>query len=61
LKYGDAKSIRIVVPHDLDRNDEEDKDQIIRREQQQEEIVMKRRLELGVLGMPEPMGFGMAH
>jgi hypothetical protein len=33
----DARSIRIIVPHELDRVDEENGDRIARQEQQQEQ------------------------
>jgi hypothetical protein len=60
----DARSIRTIVPHELERVEEEDEDQITKQEQQQdedEEERRARRVELGRPRTPEPMSLGMTH
>lgn len=68
-----ARSIRTIVPHELDRVDEEHKDWIARQGQQgqgqaeprpnkeEKEKNRRRRVKLGRTRTPEPMGLGMAH
>ena len=65
----DARSVRTIVPHELERVEEEDEDQIARQEQQRDqqeededhEERRRRRVELGRPRTPEPMGLGMTH
>jgi len=65
----DARSIRTMVPHELECFEEEDEDQIARQERQREqqdededqEERRRRRAELGRPRTPEPMGLCMTH
>jgi hypothetical protein len=58
----DARCIRTIVPHELERVEEEDEDQISKQEQQDEDEESRtRRVELGRPRTPEPMSLGMAH
>jgi hypothetical protein len=61
----DARSIRTIVPHELERVEEEDEDQIAKQEEPQdedeEEERRTRRVELGRPRTPEPMSLGMTH
>jgi hypothetical protein len=52
----DTRSIRTVVPHELERVEEEDEDQLARQEEDEED---DRRRQLGRPRTPEPMGMGM--
>ncbi|KIM79867.1 hypothetical protein PILCRDRAFT_823052 [Piloderma croceum F 1598] len=66
LDDDDARSIRTIVPHELERVEEEDEDQITKQEQEQhdedeEEERRTRRVELGRPRTPEPMSLGMTH
>ena len=59
----------MIVPHELERIEEEDEDQIARQEQQRDqqedhkdqEEGRRRGVELGRPRTPEPMGLGMTH
>jgi hypothetical protein len=55
----DARSINTIVPHELDRVDEEDEDQLAA-EEEEEEHRRQRREELGRPRTPEPTGLGMS-
>ena len=63
------RSIRTIVPHELECVEEEDEDQIARQEQQRDqqeededqEERRQRGVELGRPRTPEPMGLGMMH
>jgi hypothetical protein len=58
----DARCIRTIVPHELERVEEEDEDQISKQEQQDEDEESRtRRVELGRPRTPEPMSLGMTH
>jgi len=69
----DARSIRTIVPHGLERVEEEDEDQMARQGQEQQqkqhhdeeddegEERRRRRVELARPRTPEPMGLGMSH
>jgi len=61
----DARSIRTIVPHELERVEEEDEDHMAKEQQQQdeeeEEERRTRRAELGRPRTPEPMSLGMTH
>lgn len=54
----DTSSIHTVVPHELERVDEEDEDQIMNEEEDDEDR-RRRREELGRPRTPEPTGMGM--
>jgi len=55
----DARSIRTIIPHELERVDEEDEDQLAADEEEEEEDRRRRREELGRPRTPEPTGMGM--
>lgn len=55
----DASSIHTIVPHGLERVDEEDEDQLVPEEEDDEDR-RRRREELGRPRTPEPTGMGMA-
>ena len=60
----DMRSIRTIIPHELERVEEGDEDQIEKQEQQLEEEKNEWktiRAELGRLRTSEPMGLGMTH
>ena len=64
----DTRSIRTIVPHELERVEEEDEEQIVKQEREQleededeDEERRARRVELGRLQTPEPMSLGMTH
>lgn len=61
----DARSIRTIVPHELEHVEEEDEDQIAKQEEPQdedeEEERRTRRVEHGRPRTPEPMSLGMTH
>ena len=54
----DARSVRTVVPHELERVEEEDEDQLTAEEEDDEER-RQRREELGRPRTPEPTGMGL--
>ncbi|KAI6021229.1 hypothetical protein EDC04DRAFT_2901297 [Pisolithus marmoratus] len=54
----DTSSIHTIVPHELERVDEEDEDQLVI-EEEEEEDRRRRREELGRPRTPEPTGMGM--
>ena len=54
----DASSIHTIVPHELERVDEEDEDQLVNEEEEDEDR-RRRRDELGRPRTPEPTGMGM--
>jgi len=60
----DTRSIRTIIPHELEIVEEEDEEQIVKQEQLEEdedEERRARRVELGHLGTPKPMSLGMRH
>jgi len=65
LDDDDARSIRTIVPHELEHVEEEDEDQIAKQEEPQdedeEEERRTRRVEHGRPRTPEPMSLGMTH
>lgn len=54
----DTSSIHTIVPHELERVDEEDEDQLVNEEEDDEDR-RRRREELGRPRTPEPTGMGM--
>jgi hypothetical protein len=56
----DARSIRTILPHWLERVDQEDEEQFIK-QQQEDEARGTRMIELGRLRTPKPMGLVMTH
>lgn len=54
----DTSSIHTIVPHELERVDEEDEDQLVNEEEYDEDR-RRRREELGRPRTPEPTGMGM--
>ncbi|KIM89700.1 hypothetical protein PILCRDRAFT_812506 [Piloderma croceum F 1598] len=66
----DARSIRTVVPRELERVDEDDENQMVRQEEQQQHHVQRheegeeerrRRVEIVRPWTPQPMTLGMSH
>jgi len=56
-----SRSIRTILPHELEKVEEEDEEQIAKQEEEEEEERRTRRVELGRRRTPKPMGFGMFH
>jgi hypothetical protein len=60
-----ARSVRIILPHWLERVDQEDEEQFTRQQQehewQEDEARRRRTIELGRLRTPEPKGLAMTH